>query len=140
MRGCISACSIPPINLCKENTMRNLALVAVIGLSASAVCMGAAAAIGRDQFNRGMDLSFFGDRPRCEAVEEATATSRDLDWDGSDYVSLSVPGRVVYTPGSDDKVHVTGDPEAIAHLRVRDGKIEMNCYGWRGSRDAFTVT
>ena len=120
--------------------MHKLAIVAVIGLSASAVCMGAAAAIGGDQFNRGMDFSMFGDRPRCEALADATATSRDLDWDGSDGVSLSVPGRVVYTPGSDTMVHVTGDAQAIAHLRVHDGKIDMDCYGWRGSRDSFTIT
>src|ERR1044071_2474954 len=140
MRGCTSACSIPPISLCEERAMNKLAFVAMIGLSASAVCMGAAAAIGGSDFNGGMDFSMFGDRPRCERVADATATSRDLDWDGSDHIGLSVPGRANYTPGSDDKVHVTGDPQAIAHLRVRDGRIEMDCHGWHGSSDAFTIT
>src|ERR1051325_12036729 len=127
MRGCTSACSIPPINLCKEKIMNKLAFVAMIGLSASAVCMGAAAAIGGSDFNKGMDLSFLNDRPRCETVAGATATSRDLDWDGSDSISLRLPSRAHYAPGNDDKVHVTGDPRILAHVRVRDGGIELNC-------------
>ena len=47
--------------------VHKLAVIAVIGLSASAVCMGAAAAIGGREFGKdfeGMDFSMFGDRPR----------------------------------------------------------------------------
>lgn len=127
--------------------MNKLAFVAVIGLSASAVCMGAAAAMGggkdygRDFFGEdGALASVFGEQPRCERLGDATATSRELDWDGSDHLGLSVPGRAVYTPGGDNMVHVTGDPQAIAHLRVRDGRIEMDCHGWHGSHDAFNIT
>jgi hypothetical protein len=122
--------------------VNKLAIIAVIGLSASAVCMGAAAAIGGREFGKdfdGMDFSMFGDRPRCERVQDANATSRDIDWDGSDHVSLSVGGHANYTPGSDDKVHLTGDPQMLAHVRVRDGRIEMNCRNWRGDRD-LTIT
>jgi hypothetical protein len=118
--------------------VHKLAIVAVIGLSASAVCMGAAAAIGGNEFGKnfdGMDMSMFGDRPRCEAVQGATATSRTLDWDGSDHVGLSVGGHATYTPGGDGKLHVTGDPQALAHLRVHEGKIEMDCRSWN-SRDS----
>ena len=111
--------------------VHKLAIVAVIGLTGSAVCMGAAAAIGGKGFSDGMDFSMFGDRPRCEVVQGATATSRTLDWDGSDHVGLSVGGHAHYTPGTDGKVHVTGDPQMLAHLRVRDGNIEMDCNsGW----------
>ena len=126
--------------------VHKLALVAVLGLTGSAVCMGAAAAIGGREFGRswgdGMDLGMFmdRDRPRCERIDGATASSRDLDWDGSDHFSLSVPGHASYTPGSDDKVHVSGDAQLLAHLRVRDGRLEMNCRGWRGDSDALTVT
>ncbi len=121
--------------------MHKLALVAVIGLSASAVCMGAAAAIGGNEFGKGLDgldLSF-GDRPRCEKVADGGATSRTLEWDGSDHVSLSVGGHATYTPGSDDQVHVTGDSQAVAHIRVRDGRIEMDCRSWRGG-DSLQIT
>lgn len=118
--------------------VHKLAIVAVIGLSASAVCMGAAAAIGGQEFGKGfdgVDLSMFGDRPRCERIESASATSRELEWDDSDRVSLSVGGHATYKPGTDNKVHASGDPQALAHLRIRDGKIEMDCNGGHLSRD-----
>jgi hypothetical protein len=124
--------------------VHKLAIAAVIGLSTCAVCMGAAAAIGGQEIGKtfdGMDFSMFGDKPRCEAVAGATATSRDLDWDGSDSISLSVPGTSRYSPTNDKKVHITGDPQALAHIRVRDGHIEMNCNGhWRFSDSDIAIT
>jgi hypothetical protein len=123
--------------------VHKLAIVAVIGLSASAVCIGAAAAIGGREFGKsfdGMDFSMFGDRPRCERMEGAGATSRDLEWDGSDHVGLSVGGHARYTPGSDNKVHLTGDPQALAHVRVRDGSIEMDCNGWNHNSGNLEIT
>ena len=123
--------------------MHKLALVAVLGLTGSALCIGAAAAIGGREFGQGLDgvdFSMFGDRPRCERVQDATATSRDLDWDGSDHFSLAVPGHASYTPGSDNKLHASGDAQLLAHLRVRDGRLELDCRSWRGDSDALTVT
>jgi hypothetical protein len=123
--------------------MHKLAIIAVIGLSASAICMGAAAAIGGREFGQGwdgMDFSMWGDRPRCETVQGASATSRDLDWDGSDHFGLGVPGHASYTPGGDNKVHATGDAQLLAHLRVRDGRLELDCRNWRGDSDALTIT
>ena len=110
--------------------MHKLALVALIGLTGSAACFGAAAAIGGKEFGNGLDFSLFSDRPRCETVAGATATTRNLDWDGSDHVGLSVGGHATYTPGTDNKVHASGDPQVLAHLRVRNGNIEMDCNGW----------
>jgi hypothetical protein len=125
--------------------VHKLALIAVLGLTGSAICMGAAAAIGGREFGRDWDGMGFGafmdrDRPRCESVDNATATSRDLDWDGSDHFSLNVPGHASYTPGGDDKLHVSGDAQTLAHLRVRDGRLEMDCRGWRRDSDALTIT
>ena len=118
-----------------------LVLIAVTGLAASAACMGAAAAIGGKDFANGFDgFSLFDGRPRCEVVAGATATSRDLDWDGSDHLGLAVNGHASYAPGSDSKLHVSGDPQILAHLRVRDGNIEMNCRGWRNRTKELTMT
>ena len=122
--------------------VHKLAIVAVIGLTGSAVCMGAAAAIGGREFGKnfdGIDFSMFGDRPRCETVQGASATSRELEWDGSDHVGLSVGGHARYTPGSDNKVHVTGDPQMLAHIRVRDGNIEMDCNSWHRDASALEI-
>ena len=118
--------------------MHKLAIVALIGLTGSAAFIGAAAAIGGKDFADNMDFPAFGDRPRCEDVAGATATSRELEWDGSDHVGLSVGGHATYTPGTDNKVHASGDPQLLAHLRVRDGSIELDCTGWH--RDASNLT
>lgn len=121
--------------------MNKLAFIAIIGLTGSAACIGAAAAIGGKDFGDGMeDFSLFSSRPRCEAVAGATASSRDLDWDGSDRVTLAVPGQASYSPGTDNRLHASGDPQVLAHLRVRDGKIEMNCRGWRNRTRDVTMT
>jgi hypothetical protein len=120
--------------------VHKLAIVAIIGLSASAVCMGAAAAIGGNEFGKGfdgLDLSF-NDRPRCENGG-GYPTSRTLEWDGSDHVSLSVGGHTTYTPGSDNQVHVSGNPVLVPHVRVRDGRVELDCRSWHGG-DSLEIT
>lgn len=120
--------------------VHKLAIVAVIGLTGSAVCMGAAAAIGGNEFGKftdGIDFSAFSDKPECQAIAGVTATSRDLDWDGSDHVTLAVPAHTVYTPGGGNGVHVTGDPQLLAHLRVRDGNIEIDCSSTRHQREQY---
>jgi len=118
--------------------VQKLGLIAVIGLTASAACMGAAAAIGGRDFQGGFD-GWFDGRERCQALPDATAGSRDINWDG-DHVTLAVLGQASYTPGSGDKLHVSGDPQVLAHLQVHDGKIEMNCRGWRDRTRDLTIT
>jgi hypothetical protein len=123
--------------------MRNkLALVAITGLAVSAVCIGAAAAIGgRELANGNFVFPIFGSQA-CERADgaSATATTRDLDWDGSDQAVLSVPGQARYTPGIGDTLHLSGDPRTIAHIRLRDGHIEMDCHGWNENWRNIAVT
>jgi hypothetical protein len=115
--------------------VNKLAIVAVIGLAGSAVCMGAAAAIGGRDFGEGMDFSVFGDRPRCENGG-GYPISRTLEWDGSDGVRLTIPGHATYAPSNDDMVHVSGNPVLVPHVRVRDGKVELDCrIGFNGAHD-----
>jgi Putative auto-transporter adhesin, head GIN domain len=117
---------------------RRLGIIAVIGITACAVCMGAAAAIGGGNFGDGLD-GLFGDGPRCERIPGAIATYRDLDWDGSDKVQLVVYSDASYAPGADLKLHASGDPQVLAHLRVQGGKIDLDCRGWR-DRDKIKLT
>jgi len=122
--------------------MRKLGLIAILGLGVSATCMGAAAAIGGGDLGNDFDgglLGLFNDRPRCQTVTDATATSRDLDWEG-DRFTLAVGGQARYTPGTDNKLHASGDPQVLAHLRVRDGRIEMDCRGLRDRTRDLTIT
>jgi hypothetical protein len=129
--------------------VHKLAIVAFSGLVISAVAMGAAAAIGAREFGanfEGMDFSNWGgDRPRCERVagdtsgRTASNGSRTLNWDGSDHVSLNVPATARYVPNGSKQWHISGDPDVVAHVRVRDGRIELNCRG-RWSDDALQIT
>jgi len=108
-----------------------LVTIAVLGLVTSAVCMGAAAAIGGGSLAGAGLEGLFDHGPRCPRIDGATATSRDLDWDGSDKVELVVFSDASYTPGTDMKLHASGDPQVLAHLRIRNGKIDLDCHGWR---------
>jgi hypothetical protein len=122
--------------------VHKLALIAVCGITLSAVCLGAGAAMEAKSGGdfQGLDFSMFGDKPSCKLAGDSTATSRDIAWDGSDHVGLSVGGHARYTPGSNDKVHLTGDPQVLAHVRVRNGSIEMDCNGgWRDRTDNLEI-
>ncbi|HEY8255739.1 MAG TPA: hypothetical protein VIG39_13910, partial [Rhizomicrobium sp.] len=86
--------------------MNKLALVAITGITISAVCLGAGGALEGRDFGRDFDgFSMFDHGPRCEIAGGGPVTSRDLDWDGSDHVGLTIPGHATYTPGSDDRLH-----------------------------------
>jgi hypothetical protein len=113
-----------------------LVLIAVLGLGVSAVCVGAGAAIGGRPFGDGL----FDHRPRCELLAGATTAARDLDWDGSDHAALNLAGQASYTPGTADKLHASGDPQVLAHLRVRDGTVELDCRGWRDRTKDLAIT
>ena len=123
--------------------VHKLAIVAFSGLVISAVAMGAAAAIGAREFGATFDVADFAswgkDRPNCEKAASGAPSSRTLEWDGSKEVALSVPGTARYTPGGSNQLHVSGDPDVVAHVRVRDGRIELNCRG-RWKDDALQIT
>lgn len=103
--------------------MKKLALITLLGLTFSAASAAA-----------------FDNRPACETVAGATATSRELAWDGSDGVGLSIGGQVTYTRGSDDKVHASGDPQLLAHLQVHDGEIRLDCTGGHFDTSHLAIT
>jgi len=114
-----------------------LALVAVAGITISAVCLGAGGALEGKDMGRGIDMgSFFdNDRPRCENGG-GYPINRTLDWDGSDEARLAIPGQATYAPGNDDKLHVSGNPMLVPHVRVREGKVELDCrMGFNGAHD-----
>lgn len=117
--------------------MNKLAVIAVAGLGASAVCIGVGAGIGGG-FN-GFGLESPDGRPKCSRIPTAAATSRTLAWDAGDSVRLVVFSDARYVPGSDAMLHASGDPDVLAHLRVRDGTIELDCRGWR-DRDQIRLT
>ena len=120
--------------------VHKLAIVAITGITISAVCLGAGGALEGRDFGRGFDgFSMFDSGPRCDAMGDSSSTSRDLDWDGADHVTLTAPGHVTYTPGSDDRMHVSGDARLVSHVRAHGGRVELDCHGWHDG-DNLTIT
>lgn len=110
---------------------QKLAVIAATGIAGLAVCLGAAAAINGGNLGNSlenMDIGMFDGKPRCEVIAGATATSRDLDWDGSDHADIGIPAQSSYTPGPDDKLHITGNAQILAHMKVEDGTITLDCH------------
>ena len=121
--------------------VHKLATIALIGLGASAVCIGAAGAIDKKDFSDGWEgFSLFDSRPRCEAVPGATAASREMNWDGSDRAGLNLLSQASYTPGSGDTLRASGDPQVLAHLRIHKGTVELDCRGWRDRTKDLAIT
>ncbi len=112
-----------------------LAIIAVSGFAVSVVCLGGAFALGGRAIGNavfGTDLISLADLPRCDTMTGpmATATSRSLPWDGNDdRAAVALPANVHYQAGTGDQLVVKGDPDFIAHVRVRDGLVALDCNG-----------
>jgi hypothetical protein len=112
-----------------------LAIIAVSGFAVSAVCLGGAFALGGHALGNavfGTDLSSLIDLPRCDITSQpvATATSRNLAWDGDgERAAVALPANVHYQAGNGDQLVVKGDPDFIAHIRVHDGLVSLDCNG-----------
>ena len=109
--------------------MPNLGLIALGGITLSAMALGAVAAIDNPD-GSDMHLGMFGDRPACSFDMAGHDGTRTIAWDGSDTVGVAVPADAKYQRGSGDAVTVTGDANLIQHVRVREGNIEMDCRNW----------
>ncbi len=109
-----------------------LAIIAVSAFAVSAVSLGGAFALGGNAIgNAVFDFGGF-DLPRCDAMgtPTSTATTRALPWDGdSDRAAVALPANTHYQAGVGDQLVVKGDPEIIAHVRVRNGVVELDCRG-----------
>jgi hypothetical protein len=122
---------------------RKLTVIAIAGLGACIVCLGAAAVVEvprwsqRDWDNLSIRL---GGLDACRPVPGATSTSRSLAWTGGDAIRLAVPGTVHYRPGDGDTIRASGDPEILAHLRVRHRTLGLDCQtGFHDSRLDVTL-
>lgn len=111
---------------------------AALGILVCAASIGAAAAISGSDFADGFSL--FDGRPSCQAVPGATSASREMDWDGSDRAGMNLMGEARYTPGTSDRLQASGDPQVLAHLRIHDGTVELDCRGWRNRTKDLVVT
>lgn len=125
-----------------------LALIAVSGFAVSAVCLGGAFALGGNAIGSaifGADLASLVNLPRCDSMAQpmATASSRSLPWEGNDdRAAVALPANVHYQAGTGDQLVVKGNPDLIAHIRVHDGLVALDCNGkfHFGKDDRIDVT
>jgi len=53
---------------------------------------------------------------------------REWDWDGKDGLSVHAPAIVHYVPTGPARIVIKGPDEMLDHLRVGQGRIEMECF------------
>jgi len=115
--------------------MRTLGVIALAGIGASVVCLAIAHAIdpGVDQF-RGFRGDGFGFMFRgCSTPSDDSANiTRELEWHGGDTVTINVPATIHYRPDNGPTLRASGPNDIMSHLRVRDGRVELDCrmYGF----------
>ena len=112
--------------------MRQAMLVALGALAVSAACFTVRAAIPHNDQDIPLpflDLLTFGDdRPACDGRHtDRTMATRDFNWDGSDSVTIRVPGVIRYRRGTGDHVSVHARSWVLDHVRVANGRIEYDC-------------
>jgi hypothetical protein len=109
---------------------RSLYVIAGAGLATSFVCLSLAAALdGDDALDR--HLGWRGFFSGCDSGVDAgtTGDTREFAWDGGDEVTINVPATIRYRPGVGTSITASGSPELLRHLRVRNGRIEFDCWG-----------
>jgi hypothetical protein len=101
---------------------RTLGLVALFGLTIGVVCLSLAWAIGGRDFRTMVAEDRFGWRS-CDDDAVAAGPERRLAWTGGDTIEVltPVPLRLVAGDGNDVVLH--GTPDAIAHLKLRGGRL-----------------
>ena len=102
---------------------RPLALVAIAGLGVGVVCLSLAWAIGGHDLRTMIAEDRFGWRSCDDDAVAVAGPERRLTWTGGDTIEVltPVPLRLVAGDGSD--VVMRGTPDAIAHLRLRGGRL-----------------
>src|ERR1051326_773443 len=112
--------------------MRRVMTIALGALAVSAACFTVRAAIPHDDPDIPLpflDALAFGDeRPACDGHRgDRTMGTRDFNWDGSDSVTIRVPGIIRYRRGAGDHVSVHARKWVLDHIRVANGRIEYDC-------------
>lgn len=103
---------------------RTLGLVAIAGLSIGVVCLSLAWAIGGRDLRTMIAEERFGWRSCDDAAAVATAgPDRRLTWTGGDTIEILTPVPLRLVAGDGGDVVMRGTPDAIAHLKLRGGKL-----------------
>ena len=112
---------------------RSLAVVAVVGIGVSAICLSLAGLFSPYpgisypfSFQRPYESRWWESRPwagTAPFAESGEIVTREFSWDGGDRAEIYIPCIVYYTPGPEWHVTVKGPASSVDHLRLHDGGI-----------------
>lgn len=120
---------------------KNLGLIAILGFAAALVFLAAAWLMSGKAGLFDFTLRLAELRlPACRGDAAGRTATRDIAWDGSPSMGTALPATVHYRPGSGDRLKVTGDASVIAHLRVDEGEIKLDCRPARINTGRFDIT
>lgn len=128
--------------------VRTLLIVAAAGFVLMLISFGGAAALGGPELLRGGWTWNWGDRDGPASVGwSGPPAEADLEWTGTDTLTIAVPADVTFTQGDVASVHVSGPQEAIERLTFEDGRLAFRDEGEHrgqihilGRSDGLTVT
>ena len=107
--------------------VRTLLIVAAAGFVLMLISFGGAAALGGPELLRGgwtLNLDDWDRDSDHSAVGwSGPPAEADLDWTGTDTLTIAVPANVTFTQGDTASVRVTGPQEAIERLTFEDGRL-----------------
>lgn len=116
--------------------MRTLGVIALAGVGVSVVCLAVAHVIdpGVDKINTLLMLR------GCSApADDSANVTRELAWNGDDGVTINVPATIHYRPDNGPVLRASGPNGMMTHLRVRDGRVELDCTMYGADRQLDLV-
>lgn len=119
--------------------MRTLGVIALAGVGVSVVCLAVAHAIDPGVSSFEGDDFGFSFRGCPAPADNSTNVTRELEWNGDDTVTINVPATVHYRPDNGATLHATGPNAMMSHLRVRDGRVELDCKMYGTDRELDLV-
>lgn len=126
--------------------VRTLLIVAAAGFVLMLISFGGAAALGGPELLRGGWQLQLGDRDGRAVGWSGPAIEADLEWTGTDTLTIAVPADVTFTQGEVASVRVSGPQEAVERLTFENGRLAFRGEGERrqihilGRGDGLTVT
>lgn len=113
--------------------IRNLIVIAVASLVLTIACFAGVAALGgRELVEHGWTIpaEVFDDEENVRVSiggdhDLGPDVTRDLAWPGGDRLQVDVPAEVVYTPGADAKVTVSGPGALVDRIVVEGGRLRF---------------
>jgi hypothetical protein len=115
---------------------RRLARIAAVSLGIAMVCGLFIVLMSATDWIEGDYRSWASPLRSCTAAPWTRKTGAgerrtvDLEWPGSDAVTIKIPAQVRFQPGPKPQASVTGDADLVSHVRLRDGRLEWDTADW----------